>query len=148
MTQVQYQPPQQHVPHMRANFDTNRSLTKFILLGLITFGIYQAFVLARGGEDLNAIASRWDNKRSMNFWLVFFLVGPITLGIAHLVWYHKTSARIGGEQRRRGLPQTISAGTYWGWGILGIFIVVGPWVFYYKWLHAMNDLCGHYNVNG
>ena len=41
-------------------FDTNRSLLKYILLGIITFGIYDVWVLARAGEDLNVIASRWD----------------------------------------------------------------------------------------
>lgn len=155
MTQVQYGRPQgpygqpyAHAQQVHANFDTNRSLTKYILLGFITLGIYQIWVTARGGEDLNAIASRWDNKRSMNFWLVVFLIGPITLGIAYLVWWHKTSDRIGNEQRRRGLPQTVSAGSYWGWAILGSLIVVGPFIFYHKWLHAMNDICGHYNVNG
>jgi hypothetical protein len=34
-------------------FDTNRSLLKYILLGIITFGIYDVWVLARAGEDLN-----------------------------------------------------------------------------------------------
>ena len=47
--------------------DTNRSLLKYILLGIITFGIYDVWVLARAGEDLNVIASRWDGRRTMNF---------------------------------------------------------------------------------
>ena len=33
-------------------FDTNRSLLKYILLGILTFGIYDVWVLARAGEPL------------------------------------------------------------------------------------------------
>src|SRR5690625_919955 len=145
---AQPQTIQQHHAPMRANFDTNRSLTKYILLGFITFGIYQIWVVARGGEDLNAIASRWDNKRSMNYWLMFFIIIPITLGIAYLVWWHKTSDRIGSEQQRRGLQRTVSSSDFWLWGILGGLIVVGPFIFYHKWLHAMNAICADYNTRG
>ena len=63
-------------------FDTNRSLLKYILLGIITFGIYDVWVLARAGEDLNVIASRWDGRRTMNFWLVALVISPLTIGIA------------------------------------------------------------------
>ena len=60
-------------------FDTNRSLLKYILLGIITFGIYDVWVLARAGEDLNVIASRWDGRRTMNFWLVALVISPLTI---------------------------------------------------------------------
>lgn len=84
----------------------------------------------------------------MNYWLLIFIINPITLGIAYLVWWHKTSDRIGSEQQRRGLPRTVSAADFWLWGILGAFIVVGPFIFYHKWLHAMNAICADYNVRG
>lgn len=131
-----------------ANFDTNRSLTKYILLGLITLGIYAIWVTARGGEDLNAVAGRWDNKRSMNYWLLVLLVTPITLGIAGFVWWHKTSNRIGNELQRRGYRREVSASDFWLWQVLGTLIIVGPFVFMYKWLHAMNTLCADYNARG
>lgn len=138
---------QDYAPH-RANFDTNRSLLKLVLLGFITLGIYSAWVIARSGEDLNSIAGRWDNKRSMNFWLLAIVVGPLTLGIGHLVWWHKTSARIGNELQRRGLNPTVTAADFWLWSILGSLIIIGPFIFLYKWLTAMNHLCRHYNTYG
>lgn len=135
-------------PIHRANFTTNRSLTKYILLGIITLGIYPIYVAARAGEDLNAVASRYDNRRTMNYWLVALLLGWLTLGIMHLVWWHTTSDRIGNEQVRRGQQRTISSADYWLWAVLGAFIIVGPFVFMHKWLHAMNDLCADFNERG
>lgn len=133
---------------MRANFDTNRSLAKYIFIGIITLGIYTIWVTARAGEDLNSVASRWDNKRSMNYWLLALLVGPITLGIASIVWWHKTSDRIGNELQRRGQQKTVAASDFWLWCVLGAFIIVGPFIFVHKWLKGMNQLCAHYNEHG
>ena len=132
----------------RANLDTNRSLVKFILIGFITLGIYQLFITARAGEDLNMMASRWDGKRTMNYWLIALLLGPITLGIMYLIWWNGFANRIGAEQQRRGLPKTVSASDFWLWSILGSLIIVGPFIFAYKWLGAMNQLCENYNTFG
>ena len=131
-----------------AQLATNRSLTKFILLGIITLGIYSVWQTARSGDDLNLMASKWDGKRSMSYWLIFFLLGPITLQIMSLVWWNGFAARIGNEQVRRGLPKTVSASDFWLWGILGSIIIVGPFIFAHKWLHAMNSLCANYNEFG
>lgn len=151
LQQSPQEPQLQHVqaaPAHRANFPTNRSLTKFILLGIIALGIYQIYVIARAGEDLNAIASRYDNKRTMNYWLVALLLGWLTLGIMQFVWWHGTSNRIGDEQARRGQARTISSADFWLWCVLGSLIIVGPFVFMYKWLHAMNGLCADFNERG
>ena len=84
----------------------------------------------------------------MNYWLLFFIVGPLTLGIGYIVWIHKVSNRIGKEMKRRELPHAISAGTYWGWNTLGALIVVGPFVYLHKLCKAMNTLAEDYNAHG
>lgn len=128
--------------------NTNRGLLKTILLTLVTFGIYSIIFYSGIGEDLNAIASRYDGKKTMHFCLIFFLLGPITGEIATIVWFHKMANRIGSELRRRGINYGFSAATFWGWGVLGALIVVGPFVYMAKMCHAMNELCANYNVNG
>lgn len=147
MTEMRFASASADAPH-RANYDTNRSLLKVILIGFITLSIYGLWVTARAGEDLNSVASRWDNKRSMNYWLLALIVGPVTFGIGHLVWWHKTSNRIGNELQRRGQPKTVAASDFWLWGVLGTFIIVGPFVFLHKWLKGMNHLCAHFNEHG
>ena len=127
---------------------TNRSLTKYILLGLITLGIYDIVVITKISNDINTIASKYDGRHTMNFCLVFFLFSWLTFGIVPLVWYHRLSSRIGKEQTRRNLPVTMTAGTFWGWYFLGSLIIVGPFVYAYKLLHSMNALSEDYNKVG
>ncbi len=127
---------------------TNRGLLKFILLGLITFQIYPLVVMSILSSEINVVAGRHDGKHTMHYCLIYFIFSWLTLGIAPLVWYHRISNRIGDEQIRRGLPHTISAGSFWGWSVLGSLIIVGPFVYMYKLLHGMNDICADFNAKG
>lgn len=144
----QYYPPAAQQPQPMAPVPvpagaalrTKRGLLKFVLLGLITFGIYDIWQMSEVGETLNLIATRRDGKRTMHYCLMFFIVGWLTFGIGWLVWNHRLSARIGTEQAARHLPVTVTAATYWLWSVLGTLIIVGPLVYTYKILHAMNDL--------
>lgn len=127
---------------------TNRGLLKTILLTIVTFGIYGIVFYSGISEDINAIASRYDGKKTMHYCLLCFLIGPITLEIGTLVWFHKLSNRIGSELQRRGINYGFSAKTFWGWNVLGALILVGPFVYMAKMCTAMNELCANYNVNG
>ena len=80
---------------------TNKSLAKYIFLSIITLGIYGLVVMSSVSNDVNIAASRYDGKRTMHYCLLAFLVGPITLGIAYIVWFHKISNRIGKELKRK-----------------------------------------------
>ena len=127
---------------------TNKGLLKTILLGIITLGIYPLVVMSAVSNDINIVASRYDGKKTMHYCLLFFLVGPITFGIAGIVWSHKISNRIGNELKRRGVDYHFSAADYWLWNILGTLIVVGPFVYFHKMFKAVNKMNAHYNVNG
>ena len=127
---------------------TDRSLLKLLLLSLITCGIYSLIVWYTITEDINAIASRYDGKRTMNYILMVFIIAPITLGIGYFVWEHRLCNRMGSELSRRNIDYAISAADFWLWGILGGLIIIGPFVFLHKQLTAMNLLAEHYNVNG
>lgn len=131
-----------------AQLKTNRGMVKTILLSIITFGIYNLVFLSSISSDVNLIATRYDGKKTMHFCLLFFIVAPITLGIGALVWYHRISARIGNELRRRGIPYKFGAGSFWGWNLLGCLILVGPFIYLYKLCKAMNLLCADYNARG
>ena len=127
---------------------TNRGLLKMILLSLITLGIYGIWVMYTITEDVNTIATPYDRKKTMNFLLLTFIFSWLTLGIAPFVWYHRISNRIGNELLRRGIAYKFSAGTFWGWGILGVLIIIGPLVYCHKMMRSMNLLCADYNVRG
>jgi hypothetical protein len=134
---------------MPANqLSTNRSIIKYILLSIITFGIYALVIDSIISSDINTIASRYDGKNTVHYCLVVFVFGPLTLGIYGLIWYHQVSNRIGNELERRGIGYNFSASDFWLWGILGTFIFIGPIVYKHKMLTAMNLLAEDYNIKG
>ena len=127
---------------------TNKGLLKTLLLSFITFGIYSLVVMSAVSNDINIVASRYDGKKTMHYCLLFFLVGPLTLGIAEVVWIHRISNRIGVELKRRGVGYSFSAADYWLWGVLGSFIFVGPFIYLHRLFKAVNKMNAHYNLNG
>lgn len=128
---------------------TSRGLVKYILLSLITLGIYSLVYYSSISTDINVIASRYDGKKTMHYCLLFFIVAPITFGIGSLVWYHKLSTRIGNELARRGIGYNFNAGTFWLWNIVGTMLFgIGPFVYLHKLSKAMNLLSADYNARG
>ncbi len=127
---------------------TSRGLLKMIFLGLITFGIYPLVVESHIGEELNLVASPHDGRRTMHFCLIYFIFSWLTIGIAVLVWYHRTSDRMNSELNRRGINYSFGALDFWLWNILGMLIIVGPYIYVYKRMKAMNLINEDYNQRG
>lgn len=128
---------------------TNKGLLKLILLSIITLGIYPIVVMSAVGNDINLVATRYDGKSTMHYCLLYFLVSPVTCGIASFVWYHRVSNRIGCELARRGISYSFSATDYWLWGIIGSLLFgIGPFVYMYKLFKAVNLMNADYNVKG
>lgn len=127
---------------------TNKSLLKYILLSMITFGIYGLVVLSSVGNSVNTVATRYDGKRTMHFCLLYFLITPLTLGIAPIVWFHKISNRIGNELKRRNIEYKFSCADFWLWSVIGSLICVGPFVYFHKLFRATNLMCEDYNTKG
>lgn len=127
---------------------TNKGLAKFIFLSIITLGIYSLVVMSSLSNDINIAASRYDGKRTMHYCLLVFIVSPITLGIASVVWFHKISNRIGRELKRRNIAYNLSAADFWLWNVIGSVIIVGPFIYYHKLFKAANLMCADYNQKG
>ena len=125
---------------------TNRGLLKYILLGLITLGIYPIVVMSGISSDINLIASPNDGKKTTHYCLMVFVLSWLTLGIYPIVWYHNLSARIGNQLAYRNINYSFGAGSFWGWNVLGMLIGIGPLVYMHKLLKAMNLLCADYNA--
>lgn len=127
---------------------TNRGALKAIFLTIITFGIYSLVLFTKMAEELNITASKYDGKKTMNYCLLAFIVTPFTLGIGAIVWFHKFSARIGAELKRRNIDYSFGAGSFWLWNTLGALIIVGPFVYLHKLIKAINLINKDYNEKG
>ena len=124
---------------------TNRGLLKTILFSIITLGIYPIVMYSHMSEEINEVAKA-DGKKTMHYCLLFFLVAPITLGIGALVWNHRFCTRLGNQLMVRGINYQFGAGTFWGWGFFGSLLFgIGPLVYTYKMLKAMNLVNLNYN---
>lgn len=124
---------------------TNRGMVKFVLLSIITLGIYGLVVMSHISEEINQVASSRDGKHTMHYCLVFFIFSWLTLGIVPLVWNHRICNRMGDELAARNIPYNISAGTFWGWDFFGTLILVGPFIFLHKFFKSMNLINEDYN---
>lgn len=126
----------------------NRNLLEFFLLSCVTFGIYGIVVLSQISREINTVASKYDGKETMHYCWAVFLFAPLTFGLFYLVWFHMLSARISDELKRRNIDYEFGAKTFWLWGVLGAFIIAGPFVYLDKLLNSMNLLAADYNAKG
>jgi hypothetical protein len=127
---------------------TNRSLLKFIIFSMLTFGIYGLVVMSSLSDDINIVASRYDGKKTLHYCLLLFVLGPLTLGIAYLFWFHNISERIGNELKRRNIPYSFSSTDFWLWDAIGVIFIIGPYIYYYKLFKAANLICADFNQKG
>lgn len=127
---------------------TNRGAIKAIILTILTLGIYSIVLYERMSREINITASRYDGKKTMSYALMFFLITPLTMGIGTLVWFHNISKRIGAELKRRNINYSFGAGSFWLWNVLGLFVIVGPFVYLHKMIKAINLINEDYNING
>mgnify|MGYP002859799070 CR=1 FL=1 len=127
---------------------TNRGLAKMFFLGLITLGIYPLVVESHISEELNMVISKYDGRHTMHYCLIVFIFSWMTMGIASIVWTHRTCDRMHNELLRRGIQYDFGASDFWLWNMLGSLIFVGPFVFVHKRMKAMNMINADYNARG
>ncbi len=128
-----------------AKLNENRDFLKFILLSLLTCGIYNVVFFISFSFDLNKALSSRDGKKTMNY-LFVIIIAAFTLNIVKLCWDYEVVGRISDELERREIDYDFSTSDFWKWQVLGSFILVGPFIYAYKLIHAMNLICHEYNV--
>ena len=98
----------------------NRSLLAYILLTIVTCGIYQLYFIHSFAKDVNIMCAG-DGKKTTGL-LGFFLLSLVTCGIYSLVWWYLVSERIGDAQARIGQPKDIDGTKFLLFGIVGSFV--------------------------
>ena len=102
----------------------NRNIFLFILLSIVTFGIYPIVAYCIMSNEINETCEG-DGKKTM-FYLWAALLGIVTLGIFPLIWFYKAMERLKDNGYRYGVNVKHSGGEFLLWMLLGSFIVVGP----------------------
>ena len=130
---------------MMERLPENRGLLKYILLEIITLGIYGLYLIHREAKETN-LACREDGQNTRGL-LGYLFLGLITFGIYPLVWRCSWISRCNGYLTRCSRPQGLQISTFlltvfiFGPLTLGImYLVVAS-----KVLHLQNDVNRAYN---
>ena len=120
-----------------------RSFVKFLILHILTLGLYSIIFFIPLSYDINKIAPRHGNK-TMNFLLAFLLAIP-TSNIIMIYWFYQITDHIEEALDRRKIDYDFNKNHFWGWYFLGSFVFIGFYVYVYKLIRAMNLLAADYN---
>ena len=91
-------PVQPGVPYQAGHVQTDRSLAAYILLSIVTCGIYGIYWLVCMVNDLNTAANTTNDTTGG----VVFLLSIITCGIYLWVWMYKAGEKVAMIKRRSG----------------------------------------------
>lgn len=123
---------------------TDYSLLKFILLGIITLGIYELYVLYCVARDVNKTCDG-DGDKTTGL-LLFIIFSILTLGIYAWVYYYKLGNRLQRNGARYGLQIQENGTTVLLWMIFGSLLCgIGQYVAWHIILKNTNALNGAYN---
>ena len=142
----QYPYDNEEKEYKQPKLKTNRNMWKFLILNILTLGIYGIIFFILFSYDLDKAAPKSDRTKTMNF-LIAFIISFFTFSIVLVVWHYQIAGRVEETLRERDIPYEFGTSTFWCWYFFGAFILVGSFVYIHKLCKAMNLLCEHYNEN-
>lgn len=121
-----------------------RSLLTYILLSLVTFGIYSIYFWYTYTDDLNTVCAG-DGEETTNYILVL-LLSMVTCGIYGYIWYYKVGNRLQNNAPRYGLFFSENGTTALLWLLFGSLVCgIGPFVAMHIFIKNLNALGAAYN---
>lgn len=136
----------QEAPNVQEAYmlQTNRSLIAFILLSIITCGIYRWYFIYKMSKDIN-VACQGDGKKTSGLF-VFLLLSFITCGIYDLYWEYKIANRMRENAPRYGLAISEGGASILLWYLVGwLLCFIGPFVAMHILIKNSNAICAAYN---
>lgn len=123
---------------------TDRSIVAYILLGIITCGIYDLYMLHLIIQDVN-VTCAGDGKVTKGI-VEYILFGILTCGIYDYVWLYNFANRIQSNAPRYGMRFEEGGTTILLWWILGAWLCgVGPFYAMHLIIKNTNALNAAYN---
>lgn len=122
----------------------DRGLLSYILLSLITCGIYSYYFIYQIAKDVN-IACEGDNESTQGL-VGFVLLNMITCGIYSWVWYYKLGNRLAANAPRYNMQFQENGTTVLIWLIFGSLLCgVGAFIAMNILIKNSNAICAAYN---
>ena len=130
-----YQPPK---------LQTNRNIWKFMILNILTLGIYGIVFFISLSFDLDKVDPKRERGKTMNY-LVAYILSMFTFAIVMDIWHYHIAGRVEEALERRNIDYNFNTSDFWKWFLFGSLIFVGPFIYFHKLCTAMNLLCQSYN---
>lgn len=123
---------------------TDRSLGMYILLTIVTCGIYGYYFIYKMAKDVNT-ACEGDGKSTSGL-AAFILLSIVTCGIYAWVWYYNLGNRLQSNAPRYGLHFTENGTSVLMWLIFGSLLCgIGQFIAMNILIKNSNALCAAYN---
>lgn len=131
-------------PVYRHPLKTDRGLLTYILLSIITFGIYSYYFIYKIAADVN-VACEGDGKKTGGL-IQFIVLSFITCSIYSWIWYYSLGNRLAENAPRYNIHFQENGTTVLLWLIFGSLICgIGPFIAMYILIKNTNAICAAYN---
>lgn len=122
---------------------TDRSFMRTLLLSIFSLFIYPFYLIEVIAQSINAAAGR-DGKRTWGF-LPFLIFSILTLGLYPLFWHCGVIVRMQEYCEENGKKCRISRRFFLCWALIGLPLIIGPFIALARFLSAFNQTCEIYN---
>lgn len=123
---------------------TDRSLLVYILLCIVTCGIYGWYFIYSIARDVN-ICCDGDGEHTSGL-LMFILLSIVTCGIYSYIWFYKLGNRLNKNAYRYGMVFTENGTSVLMWQLFGVLLCgIGPFIAMNIIIKNTNTLCAAYN---
>ena len=131
-------------PYTGERLQTDRGLLSYILLTLITCGIYGYYFVYKMAHDVN-IACEGDGETTGGL-VAFIVLSIVTCGIYAWIWYYKLGNRLASNAPRYNMSFQENGTTVLMWQIFGILLCgIGPFIAMNILIKNTNAICMGYN---
>ena len=134
----------QKVPYGAERLKDDRGLASYILLSIITCGIYSYYFIYKMAHDVN-VACDGDGEQTSGL-VAFILLSIITCGIYSWFWYYKLGNRLCANAPRYGMTFQENGTTVLLWLLFGALLCgIGPFIAMHILIKNSNRICNAYN---
>lgn len=123
---------------------TDRGLLSYILLTIITCGIYSWYFIYKIAHDIN-IACEGDGEKTSGL-VTYILLSIVTCGVYSWIWYYKLGNRLANNAPRYNLSFQENGTSVLLWMLFGSLLCgIGPFIALNILIKNSNAICMGYN---
>lgn len=129
---------------MRRRIQTDRNIIMYILLTLVTCGIYGYYFIYMLAQDVNEMCEG-DGQQTGGL-AVFIVLSFVTCGLYAYYWYYQLGNRLQMNAPRYGVTIMESGTTILLWCLIGLLVCgIGPLVAMHFIIRNTNTMAAAYN---